>query len=314
MKRLFPIVSLFSLLIAANSFAGSATWNAHPASGSWRAPKNWIPFTVPNSETDNATFDASDITTIYVGREPKFLELEIDVAGITFGPDANPYTILVAPSHIHSNFNILTFFGNGIVNNSSETQHFVIEAGNRVPGRIYFQNESAVDDNVVITCEGGEQNRPDNYWGAFLEFGFEVYDSPNAGNATYVNQGARISGSLSGGFTNLIQHTQVGAATFINEPGGVSGAAGGHTYVGTTGKLGAATFINDPATVPGAEGGWTEIDSGVCAGTNFVANGASATGLQPGQVYVYGDRRFHSRGEIGNARPISIRGPRQRHY
>jgi autotransporter-associated beta strand protein len=78
------------------------------------------------------------------------------------------------------------------------------------------------------------------------------------------------------------------SATFINNPGAISGSAAAYTFIQTQGDLGTSTFINNAAAVPGAEGGWTEIDFGTTSGVNFIANGATLTGCQGGQVYAFG--------------------------
>src|SRR5256885_14775145 len=49
------------------SLAGSATWDQNPTSGDWNTAANWTPQTVPNSTTDIATFDASNVTNLSVG-------------------------------------------------------------------------------------------------------------------------------------------------------------------------------------------------------------------------------------------------------
>ena len=112
-----------------------------------------------------------------------------------------------------------------------------------------------------------------------------------AASATFINQGATVSETIYGGFTDLSDYSSVDSATFINNPGTVSGAAAGHTLIQTFlpgGNLGTSSFIANPATVPGAEGGWVEMDVGTCAGTSFIANGATVAGCQAGQIYAYG--------------------------
>jgi autotransporter-associated beta strand protein len=94
-----------------------------------------------------------------------------------------------------------------------------------------------------------------------------------------------------GGFTDLLYSSRAESATFINNPGTVSGAAAGHTLIQiyAPGGIGNSTFINNAATVAGAEGGWTEIDGAISNGATFVANGATVADAQGGQIYTYGD-------------------------
>ena len=91
--------------------------------------------------------------------------------------------------------------------------------------------------------------------------------------------------------TDLLDYSGAESATFINNPGTVSGAAAAHTLIQTFlpgGNLGTSTFFANPATVPGAEGGWVEMDVGTCAGTSFIANGATVADCQAGQIYAFG--------------------------
>jgi len=40
MKKLFPVLYLFSCLVAAPSFAGSATWLLNPVTNDWNTATN----------------------------------------------------------------------------------------------------------------------------------------------------------------------------------------------------------------------------------------------------------------------------------
>jgi autotransporter-associated beta strand protein len=148
-----------------------------------------------------------------------------------------------------------------------------------------------VGENVVITNEGASTSNGSDLSGAFTQLGFYPDDAPNAGKASFVNDGSSASGTLFGGFTIVGSSTNAESTTFINNPGTFSGAAAGHTLVQVFppgGHLGTSTFIANPTTVPGAEGGWAEMDIGTCQGTSFIANGASLANCQAGQIYFYG--------------------------
>lgn len=82
MKRLFPAVSLFLLVLAAHSFAGSATWNLDPTSGDWNTAENWTPATVPNGPSDVATFAASSVNQV------SFSASSTEVAEVVFDATA----------------------------------------------------------------------------------------------------------------------------------------------------------------------------------------------------------------------------------
>src|SRR5207302_510019 len=149
--------------------------------------------------------------------------------------------------------------------------------------RIYFEDSSSAGQNVVIT----NQASTDVPYGAFT-----AYDgSSTAATAIIINEGATVKRTTWGGFTDLVDNSSSENATFINNPGTVSGAAAGHTLIPTFlpgGNLGTSTFIANPATVAGAEGGWVEMDVGTCAGTSFIANGATVADCQAGQIYAFG--------------------------
>src|SRR6266513_254798 len=81
------VVSL--LMLAPDSDrAGSATWNLNPTSGLWDTAANWTPATVPNAPSDTATFDVSNITSVFSG--PR------EINGITFNPGASAFTITIS--------------------------------------------------------------------------------------------------------------------------------------------------------------------------------------------------------------------------
>src|SRR5262245_13381704 len=67
-SRVRFLVAATLLFLAAQrpSLAGSATWSSNPTSEDWNITANWRPQTVPNSITDIATFDASNITDVLV--------------------------------------------------------------------------------------------------------------------------------------------------------------------------------------------------------------------------------------------------------
>jgi len=136
---------------------------------------------------------------------------------------------------------------------------------------------------VIITNQGGQGTD----YGAATVF----WNNSTAANATIINEGATVSGTIYGGFADMLDYSSAENATFINNPGTVSGAAAGHTLIQTFlpgGNLGTSTFIANPAMVSGAGGGWVEMDVGTCAGTSFIANGATVADCQAGQIYAYG--------------------------
>jgi len=120
MKRLFPVFSLLSCLIAANSLAGSATWSSNPISGDWNTAENWMPNTVPNSPTDVATFETSAVTDVSI------VGVKDDVGSVVFNPGADSFSLNVSGVFGQS-LGYLNFDGDGVVNNSGKTQQFTAD-------------------------------------------------------------------------------------------------------------------------------------------------------------------------------------------
>src|SRR5947208_13040183 len=96
------------------SLAGSATWATNPINGDWNTAANWTPETVPNSETDVATFGQSNVTDISVP--------STQVDSVIFGADASPYSFTVYNA---TGVAYLIFWGDGVINNSPNEQTFV---------------------------------------------------------------------------------------------------------------------------------------------------------------------------------------------
>ncbi len=285
------LLSVLSVVLPPCANAGSATWNVNPTSNLWNTAENWTPATVPNGETDVATFGVSNVTDIMVGGATNLQDADNDVAEIVFTPDASAYTVISLPGSDTTYSDLISFDGGGIINNSGKVQNFIAEAA---PGpephdsaAIWFVNSASAGENVVITNQGGGSSMG-NAYGGWTRFGLQFAETPSAGKATFINEGGKVSGTIYGGTTELFSYSTAEAATFINQPGVADGAAAGHTFLSTGGNIGSSTFINNPATVTGAEGGWTEIDIGICAGCTFIANGATSAGPQAGQVYTYG--------------------------
>ncbi len=296
LRQWFSLISLSAALLVVTlpARAGSATWNLNPTNGDWNTAANWTPATIPSSETDVATLVNSNVTSISCGDASGGGGTTTIVGEIVFAQGAGAYTVTVTPVLDNALPSILEIWGQGITNDSGMTQNLVaLSSGtDRSSARIYFMASSSAGENVVITNEGGGSSSGDGVYGAFTSIGFQPTDTASAGEATFINKGARASGTIYGGFTDLTNRANAESATFINEPGAVPGAAAGHTYVVTSGNIGNSTFIAKAASVAGAEGGWTEIDKGTAAGATFTANGATSAGPQSGAIFVYGGKGY----------------------
>src|SRR4030095_16893 len=129
MKSLFPVVYVLLCLIAAHSFAGSATWNANPTSGDWNTAANWTPAVVPNGPTDIATFASSSLTNLSISAG-----IEGDKIVFCSGAAAFAINNTLAVG--------LTISGAGVTNNSGVLQNFV----NQGAGQLYFTNAATAGD------------------------------------------------------------------------------------------------------------------------------------------------------------------------
>src|SRR5690242_21247827 len=105
--RFFAAAALLLLAAQRPSLAGSATWSSNPTSGDWNTAANWRPQTVPNSVSDIATFDGSNVTDVLVDFGSNF---SLDSA--VFGSGASAYTITLDVSN-------LKLYGAGFVDRKS---------------------------------------------------------------------------------------------------------------------------------------------------------------------------------------------------
>ena len=244
-----PIARLLAVLaVVASShilYAGSATWNSNPTSNDWNTAQNWTPATVPNSETDVATFVTSNTTSVICADSANYADTYI--GGIIFASGASAYTITITPSLDVIFPSLIAFYGTGITNSSGSMQNFVTanSGTTKASARIYFQGAASAGNNVVITNEGGASATGDGVYGGFTEFGYDSTDTATAGNATLINNGGIVSGSI-GGFTLLSSMSNAESATFINNPGTVQGSAAGSTLIQTVGNIGNSTSSATP--------------------------------------------------------------------
>jgi autotransporter-associated beta strand protein len=283
-KRFLPVLCLFSWLIAFDTFAGSAVWNLDPTNGDWNTAANWTPETVPNSETDIASFGQSDVTDISVP--------SIELDSVMFGADASPFTFTV---YNPTDVAYLIFWGAGVINNSPVEQTF-IDLTSPFSSSIQFRNNATAGDRVTYYSSAGGNaifffNSSNAGTATFivntsLDFYGAGAETPSAANATIINDRGDTYFSYGGTAANAVitnQHggqTDVGFggdagnATITNE--GTMGADGwqSHTYIG--GSAGTATITNNPATVEGEKGGYTSYGTtNLSDSPTIISNGSS---------------------------------------
>jgi hypothetical protein len=125
-KRFAAVVAITACTCTVE--AGSATWNLNPSDNLWQTAENWTPATVPNSESDTASFGVSNVNAITVseyGPGPDGVDTTVDK--LVFEEGASSYTITVVPEETTWGvyFNI---DGEGVINNSRVVQNILVAA------------------------------------------------------------------------------------------------------------------------------------------------------------------------------------------
>ena len=294
MKRLFPVICVFSCLIAAHSFAGSATWNLNPTSGDWNTATNWTPNTVPNGPADVATFAISNQTSVTLVDEYVHLDR------IVFDTNASPFTLTCMP------FAHFEMEGAGQINNSGVDQTFVTEsiAGMLGAGAVDFYNNASAGDSSITYINGtgdGESPCFMDFFGSatagsatFMNEHVEMdfSDNSSAGTGTFINSGRStitfgdsstadhgIFVCNSGGLIFFINNCTAGNGIFTINSGGVL-----EFLIGTE-SAGSGTFIINAGMASGAQGGFVTLIN-AAENANFTVNGAALSDADAGTLSI----------------------------
>ena len=242
MKRLFPVFCLFSCLIAAHSFAGSATWNLDPTSGDWNTADNWTPASVPNGPDNVATFGVSNQTDVTISKATILSEL-------IFNPGASAYTI--------TNEKSFTISGAGITNNSGIVQNFVATVS---LNDLILQGQATAGNMTLFTVTNGYP------FGGFMIF----FSQANAANGTFLIEGNDTEFG-SGGALIFDDDSSAGNGNFTVNGGSFEGAeAGNISFQG--GSAGDGVFVINGATASGALGGEVLFSGGTAGNATLIAN------------------------------------------
>ena len=259
-------VALF-LAVAHVSFAGSATWSLNPITTDWNTAANWTPQTVPNGETDVATFDVSNVTDVSVS-DYVFLD------SIVFNPGASAYNII-----FHGAVD-----GAGLINNSGVIQNLDSSAN------LAFSGNATAGEDVIYTNNG--EVPPVGYATVFN-------NQANAGSATFINKGD--SPGVESAYIVFRDNTSAATATIINQSGDTEGprldfqdnaTAGSSSITLQRGSIlnfdnyataDSATLIADGATIifqANSTGGLAQVElSGGSVVNLFAHNTASAMSI-----------------------------------
>ena len=274
--RIFLLAAVFlSLLLspAGIAFAGSATWNLNPGNGDWNSATNWTPATIPNGDSDIATFEVSNITG--VGN----YQFQTTVAEIVFQPGASAFSIRT---------NRLLIINQAITNNSGVTQNFVIPAQGLLGEGLAFSNTATAGSATTFTLEGETQPGCTDCLGGLIQFG----DSSSADNATFIcNGGTRFNAG--GGTIRFFETSSAGNATFTNNGARSAAARGGSvTFFGRS-TASNGTFINKGATVigSGSQPGGTTLFVNISHAANATLIARGQSGKPPGAIQFTADSR-----------------------
>ena len=288
------LLMAFFLLVPLTSHGRQRDMEGRSEQRNWNTAGNWTPATVPNGSADTATFNTSSILSIS-------LPLTVDLDGMVFNASANAFTFTIGAGFT------LSLAGNGITNNSTNTQSFVTAVnGNGDRGFLNFSNSATAGDTISVTNSGATAS-------GFLEVPqiFSTTPAPRRARLRIMRNRQRIfrwldqllgqchrrqrnlynnSGAHEAqtGFTNFNGSSNAGGASFINNPAGLNDTYGGATnFYGTSSAL-IGNFANNGATVQGAYGGETFFheDSTAANGT-FGNNGSNADGAFGGRTWFF---------------------------
>jgi autotransporter-associated beta strand protein len=223
------------------AFAGSATWNLNPTSGDWNTATNWVPNAVPNGPSDVATCATSNSPSIT-------LSSEVELNAIVFNAGASAFTISATPA------DSLTISGAGITNNSSATQHFVLNQDQTGDyDGIVFSNSAVVGSDMLFSVHGGEE--------AYYGYGAAIHfdDTSSAGNGTF---------DVLPGIQNSLSSGSIGFHDDSTAANAVINVYGGHNGNGDLFFTDDATAANATLSVRGILFFWVHSNAGNSTITN----------------------------------------------
>lgn len=275
----------------------SNTWAAS-GPGVWTTENSWTQPTSGDSwlPTDVATFGASAQTQVTFA----YIDPQV-VNQVHFTADAPAYTLLFDEEQAAAP--MLTIAGAGVVNDSGQTQSFVIAASSTSTDQVQlaFVNSASAGANVAYTVG---PTTPSSQSGGILAFhqratagsasfsvsvgsrppqgyatvGGEIrfLDDSNAGSATF--QASGTTGVDSDTFGNIVFHDRAtaGTAQFLNLGGTVGD--GGNTQFYEQTSADHATIVNQGGTGPSGNGGDVAFDGTATAANATIQNQAASKG------------------------------------
>jgi autotransporter-associated beta strand protein len=270
---------LFGWVGAGVAFA-DATWTG-AQSGVWTNPNNWTPATVPNLQTDTATFNTSGTTTVTV--------TGIQVGTIQFQNTADAFTFGVGS---------LALYNSGLVNNSASTQTFNVttvmqfnnssSAGTNIAinvgsaGNLVFSGTSTADAATIVATGGGKTTFSTGSTAGTANI------TANSGSSTIFNSTTAASATLNVSGTNsknVFNGTATAANATINNTNSAltvfnnTSTAASSTI---TSSSSAKTIFNNSATAGASSitnnaGGSAVFNTSSTASTATITNNSQGT-------------------------------------
>jgi outer membrane autotransporter protein len=254
--------------------AQSATWSTAPVAGdNFNNAANWVPATVPGSETNTGT--ASFGTTTADGDSPLIMS-NTTLTAFQFLSGAPSYSIgVIGP-------NTLTFVNGGVTQNlSGNDQVIVVTSG----GTLAFDNSTAGDNTIGYSNRGGA-----------IEFnngstaGTAGFENQSGGTINFINSSAGSSVITNNFLTGTVTFqgtSSAGSATISND----TTTGGGSIIFTDTSNAGTATIQNfatgntitfqgtsnaSSATIENSSGDTLNFTTNSTAGTSTITNDGTA--------------------------------------
>ena len=259
-RAVIPLLALASILSAQG---GSATWDASPPTNNWNTAGNWNPATVPNGQTDDATFSASNQTAIE-------MTSDISLGGVFFTSTAPAYTISLDSGRS------LQLYDSGMSNSSIFAPTFVAN-----DSAIAFHNSSSVA-NVALTLNASSPGLASVTFDAGTS-AFSALITANGGACTFAGGTLDFATVLlrggtstnpTGGYGDL-DGANGASARVYSGAAAVERAEGGIAFLHNGATAGDGLFSSDGSFFPEqATAGLVEVDSSVDLGSAaFTGNG-----------------------------------------
>jgi autotransporter-associated beta strand protein len=243
------------------SSAASATWSTNPPSSDWNSASNWVPMTVPNGPSDNATFQTSN---------QRFVSLSADteVNGIIFDSGASPFEI------VNGSAITFTISGTGVTNSSGIIQNFFIS------GHMAFTNASSAGDftsfdNLATITFSNSASAGSATFVGYPNSAITFSGSSTAGSANVTLQGVTLQGGLGGGTggAGVIFQDSSSAANALFTINGGQGLGGGALVVFyNASSAGASTLVANGSVSGGVPGKAIFAGSSTAMTATLIAN------------------------------------------